>query len=51
MGAGDGRSWDEAILGVCSTRGMQYSVYGVLGVCSTRCMLYSALTDDHSMER
>jgi len=41
LGAGDSRSWDDAVLGVCSTRCMLYSVYAVLGVCCTRCMLYS----------
>jgi hypothetical protein len=41
LGAGDSRSWDDRVLGVCSTRCMQYSVYAVLGVCSTRCMQYS----------
>jgi len=30
-----------AVLGVCCTRCMLYSVYAVLGVCCTRCMLYS----------
>jgi hypothetical protein len=29
-----------AVLGVCCTRCMLYSVFAVLGVCSTRCMLY-----------
>jgi hypothetical protein len=31
----------QSMLGWCSTRCMQYSVYAVLGVCSTRCMQYS----------
>jgi len=30
---------------------MLYSVYAVLGVCCTRCMLYSVSTHDHDMER
>jgi len=30
---------------------MLYSVYAVLGVCCTRCMLYSVSTHDHVMER
>jgi len=38
---GESRSWDDAVLGVCSTRCMQYLMYAVLGVCSTQCMLYS----------
>jgi len=37
QGAGDRRSWDDAVLGVCSARCMQYSVYAVLSVCCTRC--------------
>jgi len=32
LGAGDSRSWDDAVRGVCSTRCMQYAVYAVLGV-------------------
>jgi len=40
LGAGDSRSWDDAVRGVCSTWCMLYSVYGVQGVCCTRCMLY-----------
>jgi len=36
MRAGDSRSWDDAVRGVCSTRCMLY-----FGVCCTRCMLYS----------
>jgi len=50
------------VRGVCSTRCMQYSVYGVLDVCCTRWMLYSVYavlgvcctrcpTHDHNMER
>jgi len=35
LGVGDRRSWNDA----------------VLGVCSTWCMLYSALTHDRCMER
>jgi len=35
LGAGDSRSWDDA----------------VHGVCSTLCILYSVLTLDHCMER
>jgi len=46
--AGSGR---QSILGWCSTRCMQYSVYAVLGVCCTRCMLYSVSTHDYGMER
>jgi len=41
LGVGDSEYWDAAVCGVCSTRGMLYSVYAVLGVCSTRCMMYS----------
>ena len=51
LGAGDSRSWDDAVLCVCCTLCMLYSVYAVLGVCCTRCMLYSVLTHDHCMER
>jgi len=56
LGAGNSRSWDDAVRGVCSTQCMLYlvyavhsvcctwcmleSVYAVLGVCCTRCMLY-----------
>jgi len=36
LGAGDSRSWDDAVLGVYSTWCMLYSVYAVLGVCCTR---------------
>ena len=36
LAAGDSRSCDDAVLGVCSTRYMQYSVYAVLGVCCIR---------------
>jgi len=32
LGAGDSRSWDDAVRGVCSTQCMLYSVYAVLGV-------------------
>jgi len=32
LGAGDSRSWDDAVPGVCSTRCMLYSVYAILGV-------------------
>jgi len=32
VGAGDSRSWDDAVHGVHSTRCMQYSVYVVVGV-------------------
>jgi len=32
MRAGDSRSWDDAVRGVCSTPCMRYSVYDVLGV-------------------
>ena len=43
--SGEGRkdklSWLNAVLGVCGTWCMLYSVYAVLGVCCTRCMLYS----------
>jgi len=35
LGAGDSGSWDDA----------------VLGVCSTRCLLYSVLSHDHCIER
>jgi len=31
LGAGDSRSWDDAVSGVCRTRCMLYSVYAVLG--------------------
>jgi len=41
LGAGDSRSRDDAVRGVCSTQCMLYTVYAVLGVCCTRCMLYS----------
>jgi len=41
LGAGDSRSWDDAVRGVCSTQCMQYSVNAVLGECCTGCMLYS----------
>jgi len=41
LGAGDSRSWDNAVCGVCSTQSKQYSVYAVLGVCSTQCVLCS----------
>jgi len=67
LGAGDIRSWDDAVcgesstwcmlytvyaaLGVCCTRCMLCSVYAGLVVCCTRCMLYSVLTLDHGMER
>jgi len=51
LGAGDSRSWDDAVRSVSSTQCMLYSVYGVLGVCCTRCMLYSVLTHGHGMER
>jgi hypothetical protein len=37
LGAGDSRSWDDAVCGVCSTQCMLYSVYAELGVCCTRC--------------
>ena len=36
LGAGDNRSWDDAVRGVSSTQCMLYLVYSVLG-----CMLYS----------
>jgi len=36
-------SGTESILGGCSTRSMQYSVYAVLGVCCTQCMLNSVV--------
>ena len=45
LGAGDSRSWDDAVCGSWSTQCMLYSVYAVLGVClysvyaCTRCML------------
>jgi hypothetical protein len=32
LGAGDSRSWDGAVVGVCSTRCTQFSVYAILGV-------------------
>ena len=67
LGAGDGRSWDDAVHGVCSTQCMLYLVNAELGVCCTRCMLhlvyavlcecctwcmlYLVLTLDHDMER
>jgi len=67
LGAGDSRSWDDAVrgecstqcmpytvyavLGVCCTRCMLYSVYAVLGVCCAQCMLYSMFTLDHGMDR
>jgi len=51
LGAGDSRSWDDAECCVCSMQCMQYAVYAVLGVCCTRSMLYSVLTHDHGMER
>ena len=49
--AGNGRYWDDAVLGIFCTRCMLYLVYAVLGVCCTWCMLYSVLTLDHGMER
>jgi len=51
LGAGDSRSWDYAVRGVCRTQCMLYSVYTILGVCYTRSMLYSVFTHDHGMER
>jgi len=36
LGAGDSRSWDDAVRGVCSGQCMLY-----FGECCTRCMLYS----------
>jgi len=36
----DKQSWVDAVLGVCCTECMLYSVYAVLGVCCTLCMLY-----------
>ena len=33
LGAGDSRSWDDAVCGVCSTQCMWYSVYAVVGIC------------------
>jgi hypothetical protein len=30
LGAGDSRSWDDAVHGVCCTQCMLYSVYAVL---------------------
>jgi len=47
----DKQSSVDAVLGVCCTRCMLYSVYAVLSVCCTRCMLYSVSTHDHVMER
>ena len=41
----------QSILGGCSMRCMQYSVYAVCSVCSTQCMLYSVFTLDHMVER
>ena len=32
LGAGESRSLDDAVRGVCSTQCMQYAVYAVLGV-------------------
>jgi len=32
LGAGASRSWDDAVLGLCSTLCMLYSVYAILGV-------------------
>jgi len=40
-----------AVLGVCCTWCMLYSVHAVLGACCTWCMLYLVLTLDHGMER
>ena len=37
LGAGDSRSWEDAVLGVCCTWCMLYPVYAVLGVCCTQC--------------
>jgi len=51
LGAGDSRSWDDAVCSVCSTRCMQYAVSAVLGVCCTQCKLFLVLTLDHGMER
>jgi len=41
LGAGDSRSWDDAVRGVCSTQCMLHLVCAVLGVCYTWCMLCS----------
>jgi len=35
LGAEGSRSWDDAVLSVCSTQCMQNSVYAVLGVNSS----------------
>jgi len=35
----DKQSWVDAVLGVCCTRCMLYSVYVVLDVCCTHCQL------------
>ena len=40
LGAGDSQSPDDAVLSVCSSQCMQYSVYAVHTVCSTGGMLY-----------
>jgi len=50
LGAGDSRSWDDAVLSVCSTLCMLYWVNAVPGVSCTLCMLYSVFTLDHGME-
>jgi hypothetical protein len=37
LGAGDSRSWDDAVCSVRGTQCMLYSVYAVLCVCRTQC--------------
>jgi hypothetical protein len=39
LGAGDSRSWNDAVYGVYCTQCMYDSVYTALGVRHTRCML------------
>jgi hypothetical protein len=41
LGEREIQSWDDAVLGACSTWCVLNSVFAVLGVCCTRCMLFS----------
>jgi len=41
----------DAVLGVCCTQRMLFSVYALLGVCYTRGMLYPVPTDVHDRAR
>jgi hypothetical protein len=51
LGAGDSRSWDDAVCSVRGTQCMLYSVYTVVCVYCSLCMLYSVLTLDYGIER